>query len=152
MFSEECHYCHLIYLLYMSRSVHRSLYPVLLAVLPHHRHASIWRTAPRWRGQIAVSVPSSMCQHLSYPATFACALDPITPYWCGRLKPHASTRCHELSLPLNRVCTGQSSDSEGARGQSQWQCADVTLQVNLSFSVVSCIAKKLIECIAIESS
>ena len=27
------------------------------------------------------------------------------------------TRCHELSLPINRVCTGQSSDSERARYQ-----------------------------------
>ena len=59
-------------------------------------------------------------------------------------------RCHELSLPLNRVCTGRSSDSERAR--YQWQCAAVTPQVNLSFSFVSCISKHLIECIAIESS
>ena len=59
-------------------------------------------------------------------------------------------RCHELSLPLNRVCTGQSSDSERAR--DQWQCAAVTPQVNLSFSFVSCISKHLIECIAIEGS
>ena len=59
-------------------------------------------------------------------------------------------RCHELSLPLNRVCTGQSSDSERAR--DQWQCAAVTLQVNVSFSFLSCISKHLIECIAIESS
>ena len=59
-------------------------------------------------------------------------------------------RCHELSLPLNRVCTGQSSDSERAR--DRWQSAAVTLQVNLSFSFVSCISKHLIECIAIESS
>ena len=60
------------------------------------------------------------------------------------------SRCHELSLPLNRVCTGQSSDSERAR--DQWQCAAVTPQVNLSFSFVSCISKHLIERIAIESS
>ena len=62
-------------------------------------------------------------------------------------------RCHELSLPLNRVCilaSGQSSDSERAR--DQWQCATVTPQVNLSFSFVSCVSKHLIECIAIESS
>ena len=59
-------------------------------------------------------------------------------------------RCHELSLPLNRVCSGQSSDSE--RAPDQWQCAAVTPQVNLSFSFVSCISKHLIECIAIESS
>ena len=57
------------------------------------------------------------------------------------------TRCHELSLPLNRVCTGQSSDSEHAR--DQWQCAAVTPQVNLSFSFVSYISKHLIECVAI---
>ena len=62
----------------------------------------------------------------------------------------AEPRCHELSLPLNRVCTGQSSDSE--RTRDQWQCAAVTPQVNLSFSFVSCISKHLIECIAIESS
>ena len=61
-----------------------------------------------------------------------------------------TTRCHELSLPLNRVCTGQSSDSERAR--DQWQCAAVTPQVKLSFSFVSCISKHLIECIAIDSS
>ena len=59
-------------------------------------------------------------------------------------------RCHELSLPLNRVCAGQSSDLERAR--DQWQCSAVTPQVNLSFSFVSCISKHLIECIAIESS
>ena len=46
------------------------------------------------------------------------------------------TRCHELSLQANRVCTGQSSDSERAR--DQWQRAAVTPQVNLSFR--SCIA------------
>ena len=59
-------------------------------------------------------------------------------------------RCHELSLPLNRVCTGQSSDSERAR--DQWQCVAVTPRVNLSFSFVSCTSKHLIECIAIDSS
>ena len=69
--------------------------------------------------------------------------------WCGYVSHHYS-RCHELSLPLNRVCTSQSSDSEHAR--DQWQCAAVTPQVNLSFSFVSCISKHLIECIAIESS
>ena len=68
----------------------------------------------------------------------------------GTAKLAEDYRCHELSLPLNRVCTGQSSDSERARGQ--WQCAAVTPQVNLSFSFVSCISKHLIECIAIESS
>ena len=68
----------------------------------------------------------------------------------GRTGRRLECRCHELSLPLNRVCTGQSSDSERAR--DQWQCAAVTPQVNLSFSFVSCISKHLIECIAIESS
>ena len=42
-----------------------------------------------------------------------------------------------------------SLDSERARGQ--WQCADVTPQVNLSFSFVSCVSKHLIEFIAIDS-
>ena len=60
-----------------------------------------------------------------------------------------TSRCHELNLPLNRVCTGQSSDSE--RALDQWQCADVAPQVNLSFSFVSRVSKHLIECIAIES-
>ena len=55
----------------------------------------------------------------------------------GAVFGHRDT-CHELSLPLNRVCTGQSSDSERAR--DQWQCAAVTPQVNLSFSFVSCIS------------
>ena len=64
---------------------------------------------------------------------------PVTP----------EARCHELSLPLNRVGTGQSSDSERVR--DQWQCAAVTSQVNLSFSFVSCISKHLIECIVIET-
>ena len=40
-----------------------------------------------------------------------------------------------LSLLMNRVCTGQSSDSERAR--DQWQCAAATPQVNLGFSFVS---------------
>ena len=45
-------------------------------------------------------------------------------------------RCPELSLPINRVRTAQSPDSERAR--DQWQCAAVTPQVNLSFSFVYC--------------
>ena len=49
---------------------------------------------------------------------------------------------------MNRVCTGQSSDSE----RDQWQCAAVAPQVNLSFSFVSRVSKHLIEFIAIESS
>ena len=57
-------------------------------------------------------------------------------------------RRHELSLPINRVCTGQSADSERAR--DQWQCAALTQQVNLSFWFVYCVSKHLIECIAIE--
>ena len=71
-------------------------------------------------------------------------------YQNNRPQSLAVTRCHELSLPLIRVCTGQSSDSERAR--DQWQCAAVTPQVNLSFSFVSCISKHVFECIAIESS
>ena len=66
------------------------------------------------------------------------------------LKGHKTlARCHELSLYLNRVCTGQSSNSE--RASAEWQSAAVTPQVNLSFSIVSPISKHLIECIAIES-
>ena len=38
-----------------------------------------------------------------------------------------------IEFTANRVCTGQSSDSERAR--DQWQCAAVTPQVNLSFSL-----------------
>ena len=60
-----------------------------------------------------------------------------------------SFRCHELSLYLNRVCTGQSSDSESA--SAEWQTAAVTPQVNLSFYFVSRVSKHPIECIAIES-
>ena len=56
-----------------------------------------------------------------------------------------SYRCHELSLYMNRVCTGQSSDSERAR--DQWQSAAVTPQVNLSFSFMSRVSKHLIELI-----
>ena len=54
-----------------------------------------------------------------------------------------------IELIANRVCTGQSSDSERAR--DQWQCAAVTPQVNVSFSFVSRVSKHLIEFIAIES-
>ena len=79
-------------------------------------------------------------------ATCSCVVE-INSDWLNRF---TRTRCHELSLPLNRVCTGQSSDSKRAR--DQWQCAAVTPQVNLSFSFVSCVSKHLIECIAIESS
>ena len=57
-------------------------------------------------------------------------------------------RCHGLSLPMNRVCTGQSSDSE--RGSAQLQRASVTPQFNVSVSLVSRVSKHLIECIAIE--
>ena len=48
---------------------------------------------------------------------------PLTVLWNDAV---CSYRCLELSLPLNRVCTGQSSDSERAR--DQWQCAAVTPQ------------------------
>ena len=54
-----------------------------------------------------------------------------------------------IEFTANRVCTGQSSDSERAR--DQWQCVAVTPQVNLSFSFVSCVSKHLIEFIAIDS-
>ena len=56
-----------------------------------------------------------------------------------------------IEFATNRVCrpTGQSSDSE--RALDQWQCAAVTPQVNLSFSLVSWVSKHLIEFIAIES-
>ena len=58
-------------------------------------------------------------------------------------------RCHGLSLTMNRVCTGQSSDSD--RESAEWQSAVVTLQFNVSFSLVSRVSKNVIECIAIES-
>ena len=54
----------------------------------------------------------------------------------------------EFVAYLNRVCTGQSSDSE--RPRDQLQSAAVTLQVSLSFSFVSRASKHLIECIARE--
>ena len=49
---------------------------------------------------------------------------------------------------MNRVCTGQSSDSE--RASAEWQSAAVTPQFNVSFSL-SRISKHLVEFIAIES-
>ena len=58
-------------------------------------------------------------------------------------------RCHSLSLPMNQVCSGQSSDSECA--SAEWQSPAITPQFNLSFSFVSRISKHLIECIAKES-
>ena len=58
------------------------------------------------------------------------------------------TRCHGLSLPMNRVCTGQSSYSQ--RASAEWQSAVVTPQFNVSFSHVSRVSKHLIEFIAIE--
>ena len=50
-----------------------------------------------------------------------------------------------IEFTANRVCIGQSSDSE--RAHDQWQCAAVTLQVNLSFPFVSSVSnsKQLIE-------
>ena len=59
-------------------------------------------------------------------------------------------RCHGLSLPMNRVCSGQSSDSE--RASAEWQSACVTPQSNVtvSFSLVSRVSIHLIEFIAIE--
>ena len=55
----------------------------------------------------------------------------------------------EFVPDMNRVCAGQSSDSE--RASAEWQSAGVTPQVNLSFSFVSRFSKYLIECIAIYS-
>ena len=52
-----------------------------------------------------------------------------------------------LSLPMNRVCTGQSSECASAK----WQSAAVTPQFNVSFSFVSRVSEHLIEFIAIES-
>ena len=68
----------------------------------------------------------------------------------GRARPNAlakymrprRSRCHELSLYLNRVCTGQSSYSE--RASAERQSASVTPQVNLSFPFVSRVSKHLI--------
>ena len=50
---------------------------------------------------------------------------------------------------MNRVCTGQSSDSE--RASAEWQSASVTPQFNVSFSLMSRVPKHLTEFIAIES-
>ena len=50
---------------------------------------------------------------------------------------------------MNRVCTGQSSDSE--RASAEWQSTGVTPQFNVSLSLVSRVSKHLIEFIAIES-
>ena len=47
---------------------------------------------------------------------------------------------------MNRV---QSSESE--RGSAEWQCAALTPQFNVSFSLVSRVSKHLIAFIAIES-
>ena len=62
---------------------------------------------------------------------------------------YAQLPVSRIESTANRVCTGQSSDTERARDQCQ--CAAVTPYVNLMFSFVSCISKHLIECIAIES-
>ena len=53
-----------------------------------------------------------------------------------------TTRCHGLSIPMNRVCTGQSSCSE--RGSAEWQSAAVTPQFNVSCSLVSRVSRHLI--------
>ena len=58
------------------------------------------------------------------------------------------TRCHGLSLLMNRVCTGQSSYSE--RASAKRQSAVMTPQFNGSFSLVSPVSKHLIELIARE--
>ena len=105
--------------------------PVCSALVTHSPAHQIQAAGTR----LSLSTPTSSCTPIT---------DLIIPYSPVR------SRCHELSLPLNRVCAGQSSDSERAR--DQWQWAAVTPQVNLSFSFVSCISKHLIEYIAIESS
>ena len=56
------------------------------------------------------------------------------------------SRCHGLSLPMNRVRTGQSSDLD--RAIAEWQSASVTPQFNVSFSLVARVSKQFI---AIES-
>ena len=55
---------------------------------------------------------------------------------------YAQLPVSRIESTANRVCTGQSSDSE--RAHDQWQCAAVTPKVNLIFSFVSCISKLLI--------
>ena len=41
---------------------------------------------------------------------------------------YLASGCHELSLYVNRVCTGQSSDSEHAR--DQWSISEFFLRVS----------------------
>ena len=69
----------------------------------------------------------------------------LRSYWVIAQQP----QCHELSLHLNRACTGQSSDSE--RESAELQSSTVTPQFNLSFSFVSRVSKYVIACIAIQS-
>ena len=51
---------------------------------------------------------------------------------------------------MNRVCTGQSSDSE--RASAEWKSAAVTTQFDVSFSLVYRVSKHLIEFIDIVNS
>ena len=60
---------------------------------------------------------------------------------------YAQLPVSRIEFTANPVCSCPSLDSERAR--DQWQCADVTPQVNLSFSFVSCVSKHFIEFIAI---
>ena len=64
---------------------------------------------------------------------------------------YAQLPVSRIEFTANPVFTFPSLDSERARVTDQWQCADVTPQVNLSFSFVSCVwvSKHLIEFIAI---
>ena len=90
---------------------------------------------PRYRSVFPEPIFPGTYFHRCLCSPNLCSAVPMFP---GTYVP----RCHELSLPLNRVCTGQSSDSE--RAHDQWQCAAVTPQVNLTFSFVSCISKHFI--------
>ena len=56
-----------------------------------------------------------------------------------------------IDLALTSPLADQPVASESERSRDQWQCAAVTLHVNLSFSFVSRVSKHLIEFITIES-
>ena len=64
---------------------------------------------------------------------------------------YAQLPVSRIEFTANPVFTCPSLDSERARVTDQWQCADVTPQVNLSFSFVSCVwvSKHLFEFIAL---
>ena len=77
------------------------------------------------------------------------AIDWGVQYMDGMFVSVNIDRCHGLSLPMNRGCTGQSSATE--RAGAEWKSAAVPPQFNVSFSLVSRVSKHLIEFIAIES-